>query len=154
VGAAAAPTELPSLLERTAGLLGAHGVILWAVAEGQLVPVAAHGYTASALRAMGRVPMSDGTPLADACHSFRASAVPAGEGAPAALIVPLGTAGACHGILTAECRHAGGFKEDALAVARIAGSQFAAEFLWAGDTAANPDQSDPAADLPLDAASA
>ncbi len=154
VAAAASPAELPSLLERTAGLLGAHGVILWAVSEGHLVPVAAHGYTASALRTMGRVPMSDGTPLADACHSFRASAVPASDGAPAALVVPLGTAGACHGILTAECRHADGFREDALAVARIAGSQFAAEFLWSGDAVASHDHSDPGADVPLDAASA
>lgn len=150
VAAAASPSDLPALLERTAALVGAHGVILWAASDGHLVPVAAHGYTSSALRAMGRVSMSAGTPLADACHSFRASAVPAGDGAPAALVVPLGTTGACHGILTAECRHADGFRQDALAVARIAGSQFAAEFLGAGHASARQGRSD----LPLDAASA
>lgn len=154
VAGARSPSDLPMLLERTAGLLGANGVILWAVAEGHLVPVAAHGYTASALRAMGRVPMSEGTPLSDACHSFQASAVPADAGAPAALIVPLGAPGDCHGILTAECRQADGFKGDALAVARIAGSQFEAEFLSFSDVTIDRDQSEPAADLPLDAASA
>src|SRR5690606_37960113 len=104
--------------------------------------------------AMGRVPMSEGTPLGDACHSFQAASVPAGDGAPAALIVPLGAAGDCDGILTAECRHADGFTSNALAVARIAGSQFEAEFLSPGDITIDRGQSEPAADLPLDAASA
>jgi hypothetical protein len=154
VAAATSPSDLPRLLERTASLLGANGVILWAVSDGHLVPVAAHGYTASALRAMGHVPMTEGTPLGDACHSFQASAVAAGDGAPDALIVPLGSPGDCHGILTAECRQAGGFKGDALATARIAGSQFEAEFLSFSDVTLDRGQSEPAADLPLDAASA
>lgn len=154
VAAASSPDDLPALLERTAALLGAHGVILWAASDRDLIPVAAHGYTASALRAMGRVEMGDGTPLSDACLAFHASAVPSGDGAPAALVVPLGTPGACRGILTAECRHATGFRADALAAARIAGSHFAAGFLSSGFAEADKGHSSPGEDVPLNAASA
>jgi hypothetical protein len=101
--------DLPALLERTAKVLEAKGVIVWtADREGtSLRPTLAHGYSEKVLERLGTLSAGDDnvTSLAfrSGCAQTMNGAAPQASGA---IAVPLMTATGCTGVLAVEVREA------------------------------------------------
>jgi hypothetical protein len=119
--------DVPVLLERTAKILDATGVVLWVAApgDGHLQPMLTHGYPEKVLRRIGTLPVEDDNVTSLAYRSMRPQQVAGGDGSDvAAIAVPLITANGCAGVLAAEVR-AARLAPDSVALARIIAAQFA-----------------------------
>ena len=119
--------DVPLLLERTADVLNAKGLIIWTVdASGAtLVPTLTHGYSGKVLTKLGTLSVDADNVTSLSFRSMRPQLM-AGE-APSstgALAVPLITAAGCSGVLSAEIRDAKPAPE-MLALTRILAAQFA-----------------------------
>ena len=119
---------LPGVLEQTASVLDAHGVVLWiADPDGrELNPVVTHGYPAQLVTRLGTIPRDAPNATAAAFRTALLQTVHADSISNGAIAVPLITPSGCVGVMAAEVRH-GGEKQDAkLAAAAIVAAQLAA----------------------------
>ena len=118
--------DIPALVERTAAILDAKGVIIWvADAEGrELRPALTHGYPDKVLDRLGTLPIEADNVTSLAYRSMRPQAMNGGgPGATGAVAVPLVTASGCVGVLAAEVRHSKPAAE-MMSLAKIIAAQF------------------------------
>ncbi len=118
---------LPAVLEATASVLDANGVVLWvADPDGrELNAVVTHGYPAQLVTRLGTIPRDAQNATAAAFRTALLQIVQADAVSNGAIAVPLVTPSGCVGVMAAEVRH-GGEKQDAkLAAAAIVGAQLA-----------------------------
>jgi hypothetical protein len=119
--------DLPALLERTANVLQAKGVIIWSADEPRqtLRPWLAHGYGDQVLSRLGVLPADDDNVTSLAFRSASPQTINGGGNHMAgAIAVPLITAAGCSGVLAVEVREARP-TPDLTALATIVGAQFA-----------------------------
>ena len=118
--------EVPALLERTATILDAKGVVLWAADETGvlLAPSLAHGFSEKVMRSLRAVQVNADNVTSLAYRSLQPQALNgASVNDPAAIAIPLLTASGCVGVMSAELRH-NRPPADLLPLARIIGAQF------------------------------
>ena len=118
---------LPKVLERTASVLDANGVVLWiADPDGrELNPIVTHGYPPQLVTRLGTIPRDAQNATAAAFRTALLQTVHADSISHGAIAVPLITPGGCVGVMAAEVRD-GGEQEDAkLAAAAIVAAQLA-----------------------------
>jgi hypothetical protein len=118
---------LPGVLERTASVLDANGVVLWiADPDGrELNPIVTHGYPPQLVTRLGTIPRDAQNATAAAFRTSLLQTVDADAVSNGAIAVPLVTPAGCVGVMAAEVRH-GGEKQDAkLAAAAIVAAQLA-----------------------------
>ncbi len=118
---------LPSLLDRTAGLLDASGIILWiADPDGrELSPIFAQGYPQQLVNRLGTIPRDAENATAAAFRTSLLQTVLADETSSGAIAAPLVTPGGCVGVMAAEVRHDSERQEANLAAATIVAAQLA-----------------------------
>lgn len=119
--------SLPAVLERTASVLDASGVVLWiADPDGrELNPILTHGYPNQIVTRLGTIPRDAQNATAAAFRTGLLQTVYADSISHGAIAVPLVTFSGCVGVMAAEVRH-GGEKQDAkLAAAAIVAAQLA-----------------------------
>jgi hypothetical protein len=120
-------SAMPSILERMAGALDAHGLVLW-VADAErsaLTPIAAHGYPAHVLSRMGTLPVNAENATAAAFRTGLLQTVSADGETNGAIAAPLVSPAGCLGVMSAEVRHDGEKQPDRLAAAMIVAAQLA-----------------------------
>jgi hypothetical protein len=118
--------DVPGLLERTAMLLDAKGIMIWAVDTGGalLRPSMCHGYSEKILTRLRPLQVDGDNVTSLAFRSMQAQAMPGGTAADSgAIAVPLITSSGCVGVLSAEVRP-GKPHPDLLPIARIVAAQF------------------------------
>ena len=104
LGRVADSEQLPTLLQRAAGLIGASGLIVW-LRDGSsqsLRAVIAHGYPPKALARMGDLPCDGDNAAATAFRTARVQVVERQGDGNSAVVAPLLAATGCVGVLTAE----------------------------------------------------
>jgi GAF domain-containing protein len=119
--------SLPAVLEQTASVLDANGVVLWiADPDGrELNAIITHGYPAQMVTRLGTIPRDAPNATAAAFRTALLQTVQADSISNGAIAVPLVTPSGCVGVMAAEVRH-GGEKQDAkLAAAAIVAAQLA-----------------------------
>jgi hypothetical protein len=119
--------SLPAVLEQTASVLDANGVVLWiADPDGrELNPIVTHGYPPHLVTRLGTIPRDAENATAAAFRTALLQTVHADSISNGAIAVPLVTPSGCVGVMAAEVRH-GGEKQDAkLAAAAIVAAQLA-----------------------------
>jgi hypothetical protein len=118
--------DVPALLERTASVLEARGIVLWAVDPdgARLRPSLSYGYSERVLRKLRPLQVDADNVTSLAYRSLQPQAINgASAGDSAAIAIPLLTATGCVGVMAAELRH-NRPHVDLLPVARILGAQF------------------------------
>lgn len=118
--------DLPGLVERTAKLLDAKGIVLWAAdaAGAVLQPALTHGYSDRVVRRLGSLGVDGDNVTSLAFRSLQPQTMNGtSEDAPGAIAVPLITTAGCVGVLAAETRRRRPGAET-LALARIVAAQF------------------------------
>ena len=118
---------LPSLLDRTASLLDASGIILWiADPDGrELNPIFAQGYPQQLVNRLGTIPRDAENATAAAFRTSLLQTVMADEISGGAIAAPLVTPGGCVGVMAAEVRHDSERHDSKLAAATIVAAQLA-----------------------------
>ncbi len=118
---------LPSLLDRTASLLDASGIILWiADPDGrELNPIFAQGYPQQLVNRLGTIPRDAENATAAAFRTSLLQTVMADEISGGAIAAPLVTPGGCVGVMAAEVRHDSERQDAKLAAATIVAAQLA-----------------------------
>ena len=118
---------LPTLLERTAGLLDASGIILWiADPDGrELNPIVAHGYPPQLVTRLGTIKREAENVTAAAFRTALLQTVKADAISNGAIAAPLIAASGCAGVMAAEVRNRGEQQDAKLAAAAIVAAQFA-----------------------------
>lgn len=128
--------DVPGLLERAAGVLGAKGVILWMSDSGGalLRPSVAHGYSERVLTKMGALQIDGDNATSLAFRSLRGQSVNgAASSQTGAIAVPLITPSGCVGVLAAEVNRQRPSPET-IDMARIIAAQLATIVTPLGDT--------------------
>lgn len=118
--------DVPALLERTASVLEARGLVLWAVdPDGALLrPSLSYGYSDRVLSKLRPLQIDADNVTALAYRSLQPQAMNGASPADsAAIAIPLLTGTGCVGVMAAELRHSRPHV-DLLPVARILGAQF------------------------------
>ncbi len=118
--------DVPALLERTATVLDARGIVLWAIdSDGaRLRPSLSHGYPEKVLAKLRPLQIDADNVTSLAFRSLQPQVMNGASAADAAAIaVPLLTATGCVGVMAAELRH-NRPHVDLLPVAQILGAQF------------------------------
>ncbi|MET0214392.1 MAG: GAF domain-containing protein [Vicinamibacterales bacterium] len=118
---------LPSLLDRTAELLDASGIILWiADPDGrELNPIFAQGYPQHLVNRLGTIPRDAENATAAAFRTSLLQTVMADDISGGAIAAPLVTPGGCVGVMAAEVRHDSERQDAKLAAATIVAAQLA-----------------------------
>jgi len=118
---------LPSLLDRTAEILDASGIILWiADPDGrELNPIFAQGYPQQLVNRLGTIPRDAENATAAAFRTSLLQTVFADSISGGAIAAPLVTAGGCVGVMAAEVRHDSERHGEKLAAATIVAAQLA-----------------------------
>ncbi len=119
--------DMQTLLERTAKVLEASGVILWVVNQERtsLLPVLTHGYSERVLLRLNALDVNADNVTSFSYRSVRPqSMLGSGPGTTSAIAVPLVTSGGCNGVLAAEVYDAKPTPEF-ISVARLVAAQFA-----------------------------
>jgi hypothetical protein len=118
---------LPSLLDRTAELLDASGIILWiADPDGrELNPIFAQGYPQQLVNRLGTIPRDAENATAAAFRTSLLQTVMADSISGGAIAAPLVTPGGCVGVMAAEVRHDSERQDAKLAAATIVAAQLA-----------------------------
>lgn len=118
---------LPSLLDRTADILDASGIILWiADPDGrELNPIFAQGYPQQLVNRLGTIPRDAENATAAAFRTSLLQTVLADSISGGAIAAPLVTAGGCVGVMAAEVRHDSERQDEKLAAATIVAAQLA-----------------------------
>jgi hypothetical protein len=119
---------LPELLERTAGVLDASGIILWiADPDGrELAPIVTHGYALTLVSRLGTIARDAENATAAAFRTSLLQTVKADAVSNGAIVAPLVTPTGCVGVMAAEVRDQAETKETVLAAASIVAAQLAA----------------------------
>ena len=96
--------QLPALLQRAAGVIGASGIIVWLRdGSGQhLRAVTSHGYSAQTLGKMGDLPCDGDNAAATAFRTARMQVAERQGHGNSAVVAPLIVAEGCVGVMTAE----------------------------------------------------
>jgi hypothetical protein len=118
---------LPSLLDRTAEILDASGIILWiADPDGrELNPIFAQGYPEQLVNRLGTIPRDAENATAAAFRTSLLQTVTADAISAGAIAAPLLTPGGCVGVMAAEVRHDSERQDGKLAAATIVAAQLA-----------------------------
>lgn len=93
---------LERLLDRAAAILDARGIIVWASAGEQLVPVVASGYEARIVARLGPVPVRGDNATAAAWRLQQMQVVEGHGESPGAIAAPICGPGGCAGVLALE----------------------------------------------------
>jgi GAF domain-containing protein len=119
--------SLPSILERTAAVLDAPGIILWiADPDGKLLtPIVAHGYPQQLLSRLGTIPRDAENATAAAFRTGLVQTVKSDAISNGAIAAPLLTAAGPVGVMAAEVRHERERQAAMLAAASIVAAQLA-----------------------------
>lgn len=119
--------QLPDLLERTAKVLEASGIIVWMAdpAGRELRPAMSHGYSEQVMAKMGGIPRDATNAAAAAYRSSELRTVNGEGGARGAVVAPLLTAAGCVGVLSAEMKGGSEKDESSQALATIFAAQLA-----------------------------
>lgn len=121
------PRQMAALLERTAQVLNAAGVIVWMADPDrrELVPTLTHGYAPAALARFGTIARDADNATAAAFREGTLKTVAADGPASGAIVAPLVTPSGCVGVMAAEV--AAERERDAVtrALARIIAAQIA-----------------------------
>ena len=118
--------DVPALLEKTASLLDAKGLVLWAAdtSGAMLRPSMSHGYPEKIVSRLRPLQVDGDNVTALAFRSMQTQSLPGATSTEAAaLAVPLVTGGGCVGVLAAEVRQSRPHP-DLVQVARIVAAQF------------------------------
>lgn len=117
--------DVTPVLEETASVLRAAGLILWVRDRlgYELTPVFAHGYSDEITAHIGPVSRDSDNAIASAFRTSEARIVDRGETATGAVVVPLLTPTGCAGVLALELRHGGERLECVRAAAAILAAQ-------------------------------
>ncbi|MEO5898334.1 MAG: helix-turn-helix domain-containing protein [Vicinamibacterales bacterium] len=123
----ASTDELQRLLEESARILDASGLIVWVWDEpsGQLQAALAHGYSDKVLSQLPGVRRGADNPTASAFRTSELCAVNGADDVNGALVVPLVTPEGCAGVLALELRHGGEQVTSVRAGATIIGAMLA-----------------------------
>lgn len=118
---------LPALLERTAQVLEASGVVLWiADPDGrELSPIVVHGYSPQLAARFGTIGRDSGNVTALAYRTALLQTMKGDAISNGAVAAPLVTSGGCVGVMAAEMKNGGEQQESLLAAATIIASQLA-----------------------------
>lgn len=138
-------STLPAILERSARLLDAHGIVVWMGAGEDLFPAAAVGYDPAMVARLRPIARAADNATATAWRTGELRVVPAAGSGLGAIVAPMFGGSGCIGVLAAEVRH--GREEDAAtrAITGIVAAQLAGILgVW-------PPVSAPAADVSADA---
>jgi hypothetical protein len=117
--------DVPALLERTASVLDAKGIVLWAVdSDGaRLRPSLSHGYPDKVLAKLRPLQIDGDNVTSLAYRSLEPQTMNGATPAePAAVAIPLLTGTGCVGVMAVELRH-NRPHADLLPIARIVGAQ-------------------------------
>jgi GAF domain-containing protein len=120
--------DVPALLDRTAAVLDAKGIVIWAVdADGaRLRPSLSHGYSDRVLAKLRPLQIDGDNVTSLAYRSLQPQAINGATPADsAALAVPLLTGTGCVGVMAVELRH-NRPHADLLSIARIVAAQLSA----------------------------
>ncbi len=119
---------LPELLERTAGVLDASGIIVWiADPDGrELAPIVTHGYPSNLVTRLGTIGRDAENVTAAAFRTSLLQTVKADAVSNGAIAAPLLTPAGCVGVMAAEVRNKAEGQEPVLAAASIVAAQLAA----------------------------
>lgn len=117
--------ELERLMERTADVLDASGLVVWMgnSVGGDLRPVLVHGYSPQNMSRMPKVPRSADNAAAAAYRTGELQIVPSRPGFRGAVVAPILRADGCVGALSAEIESGGEISEGVQAVAAIVAAQ-------------------------------
>ena len=115
------------MLERTARILDASGIIVWVAdaSGGELRPAMAYGYADPVMGKMGAIPRGANNAAAAAYRSVELRTVPGDSLTTGAIVVPLMTAHGCIGVLSAEMKGGSEKDESSQALATIFAAQLA-----------------------------
>ena len=118
---------LAALLERTAGVLDAPGIVLWiADPDGrELSPIVTHGYSQQMVARLGTILRDAENATASAFRTSLLQTVAADAVSNGAIAAPLVTPAGCVGVMAAEVRHRGESHSAKLAAASIVAAQLA-----------------------------
>jgi hypothetical protein len=119
--------SLQAVLERTASVLDANGVVLWiADPDGrELNPIMTHGYPSQLVTRLGTIQRDAENATAAAFRTSLLQTVDADSISNGAIAVPLVTPTGCVGVMAAEVRHGGERHDTKLAAAAIVAAQLA-----------------------------
>jgi len=118
---------LPALLERTAAVLDASGLVVWiADPDGrELSPILIHGYPPKLATRLGTIAKDAGNLTASAFRTGLLQTVKGDAISDGAIAVPLVAASGCVGVMAAEMKNGGEQQGPLLAAASIVASQLA-----------------------------
>jgi hypothetical protein len=119
--------QLPALLERTANVLEASGLIVWVANSSgrELRPALAFGYSDQVMARMGNIPRDAGNAVAGAYRAAEMRTVNGDGSTNGAMVAPLITADGCIGVLSAEMKGGSEKDERSQALALIFAAQLA-----------------------------
>jgi len=119
--------DLPSLLERSAKVLEATGIILWVAEPSRqaMVPAISHGYESRVVARMGSIHRDANNAVAAAYRSSEVRTVAGDAVTGGAVIVPLMTSEGCVGVMSAEMKSGAEKDESSQALATIFAAQLA-----------------------------
>lgn len=119
--------QLPALLERSAKILGATGMIVWVADPSgrELRPVMAFGYQDQMVARLGTIPRDAANAAAAAYRSGELRTANGTATVNGALVAPLVTADGCIGVLAAEMKGGSEKDEGSQALASIFAAQLA-----------------------------
>ena len=119
--------QLPALLERTAKVLEASGMIVWVADSSgrELRPAMAFGYSDQVMARMGTIPRDAANAAAAAYRAGEMRTVNGDGFTNGALVAPLITADGCIGVLSAEMKGGSEKDESSQALASIFAAQLA-----------------------------
>lgn len=120
-------TQLPGLLERTAKVIDASGLIVWVADAGghNLRPAMSFGYSDQVMARMGSIPRDAANAAAAAYRSAEMRTVNSDGFTNGALVAPLLTVDGCIGVLSAEMKGGAEKDEGSQALAVIFAAQLA-----------------------------
>jgi hypothetical protein len=118
---------LPTVLERTAGVLNASGIVLWIADPDarELTPIVSYGYPAQIVTRLGTIPREAQNVTASAFRTGLVQTVNADAVSSGAIAAPLVTPGGVVGVMAAEVRANGEKESTKLAAATIVAAQLA-----------------------------
>jgi hypothetical protein len=116
---------IAALLERTAALLDASGIVLWvADPDGrELTPILVHGYSPKMATRLGTIAREAANVTASAYRTGLLQTVKSDSISNGAIAAPLLASGGCVGVMAAEMKNGGEQREPLLAAATIIASQ-------------------------------
>jgi hypothetical protein len=139
IGRLKADAELPMLLERTATLLGASGVVVWMAAGEELFAAATHGYDARQVSGLGPIGRSAGNATAHAWRSGRLQAVAGDSSSRGAIVAPMLGSDRCIGVLAIEVVPGREADSTTRSVATLIAAQLSAVLVaWPAGSSASP----------------